>query len=95
MPLVFIPYNSKISRVKIFEVDLPQNSSQIKFRGSTRLFIAFVCYNKIFEVAVKSTKTAKFIVLEKFLLHGNCFNIVSLAALPIIHQDLILESRHV
>ena len=32
-----LPYSRKISRAKIFEVDLPQNSSQIKFRGSTRL----------------------------------------------------------
>ena len=34
---VEIPYSGKISRAKIFEVDLPQNSSRIKFRGSTRL----------------------------------------------------------
>ena len=32
-----LAYSGKISRVKIFEVDLPQNSSRIKFRGSTRL----------------------------------------------------------
>ena len=32
-----IAYSGKISRAKIFEVDLPQNSSRIKFRGSTRL----------------------------------------------------------
>ena len=32
-----LPYSGKISRAKILEVDLPQNISQIKFRGSTRL----------------------------------------------------------
>ena len=32
-----VPYSGKISRAKIFEVDLLQNSSRIKFRGSTRL----------------------------------------------------------
>ena len=32
-----LPYSRKILRAKIFEVDLPQNSSRIKFRGSTRL----------------------------------------------------------
>ena len=36
-PRTCIPYSRKISRAKIFEVDLPQNISQIKFRGSTRL----------------------------------------------------------
>ena len=30
-------YSRKISRAKIFVVDLPQNSSRIKFQGSTRL----------------------------------------------------------
>ena len=34
---VYIPYSGKFSRVKIFEVDLPQNISRIKFQGSTRL----------------------------------------------------------
>ena len=32
-----VPYSGKISRAKIFEVTLPQDISQIKFRGSTRL----------------------------------------------------------
>ena len=32
-----IPYSRKISRAKFFEVDLPQNSSRIKLKGSTRL----------------------------------------------------------
>ena len=32
-----LPYGGKISRVKNFEVDLPQNILRIKFRGSTRL----------------------------------------------------------
>ena len=32
-----VPYSRKISRAKIFKVDLPQNSSWIKFQRSTRL----------------------------------------------------------
>ena len=37
-----LPYSGKISRVKVFKVDLPQNSSQIKFRGSTRLSLHYL-----------------------------------------------------
>ena len=36
-PAVLITYSGKISRPKIFEIDLPQNSLRNKFRGSTRL----------------------------------------------------------
>ena len=70
-----IPYSRKISRAKIFEVGLPQNILRIKFRGSTRLALHLYAIIRfrglIFEVAVKSTKTAKFIVLEKFPLYGS------------------------
>ena len=38
---MLVPYSGKISRVKFFEVDPPQNVSWIKFRGSTRLSLHF------------------------------------------------------
>ena len=90
---VYIPYSGKLSRVKIFEVDLPQNISRIKFRGSTRLSLhLYTIINfrgLIFEVAVKSTKTVKFIVLENFPLYG------IITQLKVYGKRFIWEQRNI
>ena len=69
-----IPYSGKISRAKIFEVDFPQNSSRIKFRGSTRLLLhlyAIIRFSRInFRGSSEIHEKTKFIVLEKFPLYG-------------------------
>ena len=78
-----IPYSRKISRAKIFEVDIPQNSSRIKFRRSTRVSLhlyAIIRFSMInFWGSSEIHKTAKFIVLEKFPLYGTYDCIINLS----------------
>ena len=80
---LYIPYGGKISRAKIFEFDLPQNISRIKFRGSTRLSLhlyAIIRFSRInFRGSSEIHENSEiYCLLEKFLLYGSYYTFIAM-----------------